>query len=284
MSNPNSVAIGFKAGEINQDDFSVAIGNQAGQKNQSYNSIAIGVNAGQINQKTTSIAIGDSAGKTDQASNSLAIGHNAGQLNQGNYSIAIGLNAGVTGQSPNSIIMNASEYYVDASDSAFYVSPIRSFESSETIGSLQYDENTCEIFNNTSKNFIIDHPSDKERYLVHACLEGPEAGVYYRGKGEIVDDDSVSIELPEYVDKFATNFTVHITSISSKDASKQRIYDVSEVENGSFTVYGKNGKFNWIVYGERLQINAEPTKSSVQVKGDGPYKWIYTIEDLKWHA
>ena len=29
-----------------------------------------------------------------------------------------------------------------------------------------------------SKSFIIDHPTDPSKYLVHVCLEGPEAGVY----------------------------------------------------------------------------------------------------------
>ena len=33
--------------------------------------------------------------------------------------------------------------------------------------------------------------------MVHGCLEGPEAGVYYRGKGEIPEgEDSVVITLP----------------------------------------------------------------------------------------
>ena len=37
-----------------------------------------------------------------------------------------------------------------------------------------------------TKTFIIDHPIDKNKYLVHGCLEGPEFGVYYRGKSEIL--------------------------------------------------------------------------------------------------
>jgi hypothetical protein len=35
------------------------------------------------------------------------------------------------------------------------------------------------------KTFIIEHPIDTSKYLIHACLEGPEAGVYYRGKATI---------------------------------------------------------------------------------------------------
>ena len=36
-----------------------------------------------------------------------------------------------------------------------------------------------------AKTFVIDHPDDENKYLVHVCLEGPEAGVYYRGKAEV---------------------------------------------------------------------------------------------------
>jgi len=40
------------------------------------------------------------------------------------------------------------------------------------------------------KTFIINHPLDDSKYLVHACLEGPEAGIYYRGDGEITNNES----------------------------------------------------------------------------------------------
>jgi hypothetical protein len=51
-------------------------------------------------------------------------------------------------------------------------------------------------------------------------------------------------------------------------------YMASEVSNGAFTVYGPPGKFFWHVYGTRMDVEAEPLKSSVTVKGSGPYKWI----------
>jgi hypothetical protein len=48
----------------------------------------------------------------------------------------------------------------------------------------------------------------------------------------------------------------------------------SEVKQGKFAVYGDPGPFFWVVYGSRLDIEVEPLKDSVSVKGDGPYKWI----------
>jgi hypothetical protein len=125
-----------------------------------------------------------------------------------------------------------------------------------------------------AKTFVIDHPVYKDKYLVHACLEGPEAGVYYRGTGEITDNTSTTIDLPAYADILAKNFTANVTQIYSKTTPVQCNYQVSEVENGSFTVYGKNGRFFWVVYGERCAIDVEPLKSETNVKGTGPYKWI----------
>ena len=123
-----------------------------------------------------------------------------------------------------------------------------------------------------SKTFIIDHPQNKEKYLVHACLEGPEVGVYYRGKSEITNDTSVTVNLPDYIPGWAYDFTITVTGIYD---GKLKLYNASEVdENGAFTVYGENGKFNWIAIGKRDDINAEPYKNEIVVKGDGPYKWV----------
>ena len=121
------------------------------------------------------------------------------------------------------------------------------------------------------KSFIIDHPTDANKYLVHVCLEGPEAGVYYRGKGEIVNNDFTEILLPEYVDKLAYDFTVHVTPIYN---NKIVTLNSSEVENNKFKVYGENSKFHWSVYGKRYDILVEPNKDSVNVKGHGPYLYI----------
>jgi len=122
------------------------------------------------------------------------------------------------------------------------------------------------------KTFVIDHPRDNNKYLVHACLEGPEAGVYYRGKSEITNNESITINLPDYVEHLATDFTIQITPIFSNKEIKQ-LY-VSEVENNSFIVYGENTKFFWLVQGKRCDIVVEPSKDNTIVNGTGPYKWI----------
>ena len=122
-----------------------------------------------------------------------------------------------------------------------------------------------------SKTFIIDHPTIQSKHLVHVCLEGPEAGVYYRGKGEICNNEYVEIELPHYVDSLAHDFTIQITPIYS---GKIITLNAGEVENGKFKVYGENTKFYWTVYGKRYDIEVEPDKGSIEIKGNGPYLYI----------
>jgi hypothetical protein len=130
------------------------------------------------------------------------------------------------------------------------------------------------------KTFIIDHPLKMGHYLIHACLEGPEAGVYYRGKAQInhpFTKDSpcfAEVELPNYVGVFATDFSAYVTPIFDEENDNDGHYKVTEVQNGRFRIYGPPGRVNWIVYGSRGAIEAEPEKSKMHVNGEGPYKWI----------
>ena len=124
------------------------------------------------------------------------------------------------------------------------------------------------------KTFIIDHPIDADRYLVHGCLEGPEVGVYYRGRGRIEPNtDQTTISLPCYVEKIGFEFTVQITSIFSGER-RTAAHEVSDVTNGHFTVYGSPGSFFWHVYAKRSSLLVEPLKHEVEIKGSGPYKWM----------
>lgn len=126
-----------------------------------------------------------------------------------------------------------------------------------------------------TKTFVIDHPTKNDNYLVHACLEGPEAGVYYRGEAKIVDNKSTIVFLPDYVESLATNYTTHLTPIYDDNEDEQINLKCSRVKDNKFTVYGKKCSFYWVVYGERVKINVEPLKIHTSVKGEGPYKWIH---------
>ena len=269
----DSIAIGSSSGQTDQKTNAIAIGSFAGNTNQEVNAIAIGRYTGQIDQSSNAVAIGYEAGFTTQQTSAVALGSGAGRTNQGTNSIAIGKNAGYLNQGNNSIILNATGSALNGTTQGLFIKPIAS--SANTSNLLIYDTTTSEINYSTAvgKTFVINHPIDENKYLVHACLEGPEAGIYYRGKGTITNDESVQINLPEYVKYIGSNYTINITRIYSGKKTNET-YETSEIENNSFTVYGKNGSFYWIVYAERLKIEIEPNKKDVELKGDGPYTYL----------
>ena len=110
----------------------------------------------------------------------------------------------------------------------------------------------------------------------HACLEGPEAGVYYRGRDEITDSFKI-IELPDYVQHFTTELTAHVTPIIEFDNNTNikcpQIY-ATTIKNGKFKVVGDKCLFNWVVFGKRGILTIEPKKSDCIIQGDGPYRYI----------
>jgi hypothetical protein len=305
LSGKTNIVIGNNSGGIQRGQNQIAIGFSAG-KDQSGNAIAIGNGAG-LSQLDNSIAIGYGAGNT-QNGNAIAIGFNCGSFQsegsiaignaaafggdasskQGQNSIAIGSYAGYNsssaGQFKNSIILNATGQYLNTTDaSGLFIAPINPFPYNTLSTALDYSNillcydvsNTKQIsYKIITKTFVIDHPINEAKYLVHACLEGPEAGVYYRGKGKIINNTNVIIDLPDYVCSIARDFTIQITPIFSECNSIINTYNVSDVIDNHFTVYGLNGEFFWIVHGMRHQISIDPYKNISQVKGNPPYQWI----------
>jgi hypothetical protein len=256
--------------------------------------ITLGGFAGADSQGTNAIAIGFKAGSNDQSDNAIAIGTNAGST-QGPFSIAIGYGSGYSPDDnqyifpSNSICLNASgsnlapiSQYLPDGSGGFFVDPIKGVDLNETGDPalhhvMMYDLSNNEIIYNTNdalKTFVIDHPLDEKKYLVHACLEGPEGGVYYRGESSIVNGHSAVIDLPDYVDSISTDFTVQITPIYSPDVLLNRPLFTSRVVRGSFQVFGDNCQFFWTVIGKRASIVVEPNIHDVRVEGSGPYRWL----------
>jgi len=267
-----TTAIGVSAGYDTQGTYATAIGFGAGNGKQGLDAIAVGRGAGSISQSSNAVAFGVYAGGSNQSTNAVAIGFNAGYYRQGSNAVAIGAFAGYSNQSTNTIILNATGRNLNTTfPSSFYVAPVR-LTAASGFGALKYNPTSFEVTYDTSKTFVIDHPKDDSKYLVHACLEGPEAGVYYRGTGTIADlESSAEILLPDYVDTLATDFTVQVTPIYNGSV---RVLNTSCVSNSRFTVYGDSGDFHWHVYGRRAAVNVEPKKSDAKVHGEGPYRWI----------
>jgi hypothetical protein len=273
-----SVAIGQDAGGCYQNANSVAIGITAGGQSQGQNSVAIGHNAGQMSMSVQSVAIGFNAGSFNQASNCVAIGCAAGATGQAGASIAIGAYAGST--FAHSIVLNASGAYQGASiANACFINPVRNGGVS-TNNVVGYDTTTTELYY-TTKTFVIDHPDDPKKLLVHACLEGPESGVYYRGQGQVGNNGTTFVALPHYVRNLAGEFTVQLTPIFSGVGARCGVLHSSHVlptaDNGiGFTVFGDaRAEFFWYAQGKRQNIDVEPSRSDVTVGGDGPYRYIH---------
>ena len=135
-----------------------------------------------------------------------------------------------------------------------------------------YDTSTAEICysiytTDQGKTFVINHPIKKENLLVHACLEGPEVGVYYRGTSTI--KNQTIIKLPDYT-SYWTEFTMHLTPIGT---FAQMYYNL--LDDNSFEVHSTvECSFSWVVYAKRGSIEVEPLKDTTNVKGSGPYRWI----------
>jgi hypothetical protein len=267
----NAVSIGHEAGLDHQGLGSISIGASAGRQNQGGSSISLGYFTGQNYQGTEAVAIGAFAGRYNQGTGAVAIGTSAGQQNQGTGAIAIGLNAGATSQSRNSRIISATGDIGSAGEGECKIAPIRT-DTGAGLNSLAYDPATYEIIHATSKTFVIQHPIDPNKYLVHGCLEGPEAGVYYRGKENIPSSHKIVISLPNYASHIATNFTTHVTPVCN--SYQRRFVGASDVVNGKFTIYGDPGPISWIVHGTRSVIETEPLKESHILLGDGPYTYL----------
>jgi hypothetical protein len=102
-----------------------------------------------------------------------------------------------------------------------------------------------------SKNFSIPHPSKEGKRLVHSCLEGPEIGVYFRGRST-----SDAIEMPDYWGGLVhlDSMTVELTAIGpNQDLYVGDISDTGEVTVGSNTEAPLN--YFYVIYGERKDLD-----------------------------
>jgi hypothetical protein len=146
------------------------------------------------------------------------------------------------------------------------------------VGDLQVQENVTalgkvlasEVYSgggvhrlSAKKNFDIPHPTKKGWRLRHTCLEGPENGVYFRGK---IKEESY-ITLPEYWGGLVDpeSITVQLTSIGHY---QELFYEIVEwgtkikVSNNA----GSSINCSYLVHGERK----DGEKLIVEYEGDSP--------------
>ena len=105
--------------------------------------------------------------------------------------------------------------------------------------------------NATSKSFSIPHPTKPGQTLRHGSLEGPEFGVYVRGR--LTGD---TIHLPEYWTKLVDpdTITVELTPIGKHQKLYVALVDNTQVIVGNENLFGKTDCF-YTVYAERNDID-----------------------------
>jgi hypothetical protein len=107
----------------------------------------------------------------------------------------------------------------------------------------------------TTKSFDIVHPTKENKRLVYASLEGPENGVYVRGK----NNNSI-IELPDYWTGLVheDSITVVITPIGKNKKNKIRNYSVENIVDNKVYIYTDSSdniyEYYYVVYGERKDV------------------------------
>ena len=135
--------------------------------------LQVDVSNSKVNINSSRISIGQGAGENNQGSNAVAIGAFSGVVNQGTQAIAIGAYSGVVSQTAGSIVIDASGSVfssISGGQRSLFVRPIRNVNNATAANGLAYDPSTFEITHNGSKTFVIPHPLDDSKYLVHACL------------------------------------------------------------------------------------------------------------------
>ena len=98
----------------------------------------------------------------------------------------------------------------------------------------------------TTKSFLIEHPTKEGKMLRHGSLEGPENGVYVRGKLSI---EETTIELPEYWTALVheDTITVNLTTIGRGEAWVEKIED-------NKVVVGKTTECFYMILAERKDV------------------------------
>jgi len=272
---PYHVAIGSSSSSTNGGTGGVAIGKLAGYLSQGMNAIAIGYDSAIQNQSTGSISIGYQSGQTNQGEQCLRIGGVFSTQYQTSNCVAIGINAGYGTQLQNTICLGGGQQTL--TQNSCYINYIRQDFGIASPGIMSYDTTTGEVFQDTGKTFVIDHPSKSDKYLVYACVESNEVGVFYKGQGEIDSNKTygeINVFIPNYIKPIGKDFMIFITPRQSNS----KLIASRCINNEKFKIIGNPCKFDWIIYAKRLSnFESVLQKDSCKIMGGGPYTFYNAL-------
>jgi len=136
------------------------------------------------------------------------------------------------------------------------------------------------------KTFIIDHPTDSDRYLVHAAIEGPQNRVYYRGKTTLQHGQAF-VALPDYFEGLTQeeHRAVFLQNMSGFDKVTVKTQDGKRIKNGVLHIVSQDKHSQSIVSWEVSAVRKDvpdlivaPRVDEVEVLGFGPYRYVVPRE------
>ena len=176
----------------------------------------------------------------------LALGYNSGSaITTGNCNVILGGNTGSgIATSNNNIIISDG-----AGNNRIQVLSNGNVGIGTTNPSYNLQVNGS--FAATTKSFVIDHPTRRGAQLRYASLEGPEHGVYHRGR----ITGSTRITLPHYWSALVdiTSTTVQLTGIGQEQGLYVKSMSGNHIEIGSQTHWRLIDAY-FVVHAERRDV------------------------------
>ncbi len=132
------------------------------------------------------------------------------------------------------------------------------------------------------KNFIIDHPTSSDKYLVHAAIEGPENRVFYRGKATLQHGQAF-VALPDYFEGLTQEDRRHVflQNMSGFDKLAVKNQDGKRIKNGILHIVSQDKHSEAVVSWEVSAVRKDvpdlivaPHIDDVDVLGFGPYRYV----------
>jgi len=124
------------------------------------------------------------------------------------------------------------------------------------ITSTSYKLQVLGSFAATTKSFDISHPTISGKRLTYASLEGPENGVYFRGK-----NNNNEIDLPHYWSGLVhdDSITVNLTSIGKRKDGRIRNYSVDQIGHNKVYIYTDSDDniydYYYTIFAERKDVS-----------------------------
>lgn len=134
-----------------------------------------------------------------------------------------------------------------------------------------------------TKTFIVTHPFDETKELIHACLEGPENGVYYRGE-VTTENGEAEVTLPDYFEAmtFPEERSVLLTQMFEDDDIEFAQMAASRITEGKFRVRSSVARVtvSWEVKGVR-QLGVDKLELVREKIPIGPLRNFMTPETVE---